>query len=637
MKQILQKAFLLVVLCTLFAFAVNAQDRFTAIEAKLKELAVTAPGLNEKVELSFNGITIQEFIRSLSESSNLNITVDGNLNIRIYNNFSNATVSDILLLLCKKYDLDIAFVGSIMSFSQYNPPPAAPPAYSARQLKISYDKATDLLSFDLSNDSLASVVKEITRISQKNVLFAQEFGNKMVSGYIQNAPFKGALDKLAFANDFRVTPTDDNYFLIEKKDAEVAGAKGSATRGDRKKSTNTPVPEGLNLKVDASGLITADAVNTPIIDILEAVSGEIKNNYFLFSEPKGNATLNIKNATYEDFLNRLLNGTDYTFKKSGDIYLIGDRNLEGLRATKLVQFKYRTAEKVIDIIPSDLKKGLDIKPFPDLNSLILSGSQPRIDELEAFMREIDRVVPVVVIEVMIVDIRDTKTVSTGIEAGLGTAPAITGGKVFPTVDLSLSSSAINNIISGINGFGAVNLGKVTPNFYLSIKALETQGVLKLRSTPKLATLNGHEAKMSIGNTEYYLETQTTIVGSVSATSQQSQNYKSVNADLSITINPMVSGDEQITMDIKVKQSSFTARISPTAPPGSITRDFQSLIRVKNEEMIILGGLEENSTNDSGSGVPLLSRIPVIKWFFSSRTNAHSKNKLTIFIKPTVIY
>ena len=54
-------------------------------------------------------------------------------------------------------------------------------------------------------------------------------------------------------------------------------------------------------------------------------------------------------------------------------------------------------------------------------------------------------------------------------------------------------------------------------------------------------------------------------------------------------------------------------------------------------MVLLGGLEEKATRESGSGVPFLSRIPVIKWFFSSRTKEKSRSKLNIFIKPTVIY
>lgn len=617
----------------------QAQDRFATIENKLKELGKETPGLNEKVELSVNGVSIQEFIRGLATSNNLNISVDAALNTKIVNNFSNVTVAEVLLFLCRKYDMDITFIGSIMSFSAYTAPVAPTAKYTPKEIKITYSKTGDLLSFDLTNDSLTAVAKELTKASGKNVVLAPDLNNKLVNGFVQNVSFKNAMERLSFANDLRITAIDDNSYQIEKKDAENVNnntrkTTGKNDKGKKAGSTNT---QDLTVKSTAKGLISVDATATPITDIIAAVSEELKNEYFLFSELKGNATLNISNATYEDFLKHLLNGTDYTFKKDSGIYLIGDRNLEGLRATQLVQLKFRTVEKIIDVIPGDLKKGVELKAFPDLNSVILSGSQPRIDEITSFLRDIDRVVPVIVIEVLIVDVSNTRTVSTGIEAGLGKDKTTTGGKVFPGVDLSFSSNSLNNIIDGINGLGIVNIGKVTPNFYLKLKALEEQGVLKLRSTPKLATLNGHEAKMSIGTTEYYLETSNNVIGSQNPQNIITQQYKSVNADLSITINPIVSGDEQITMDIKVKQSSFTARISPSAPPGTISRDFQSLIRVKNEEMIILGGLEEESSNDAVSGLPLLSRIPVLKWIFSSRTKAKGKKKLTIFIKPTVIY
>jgi type IV pilus assembly protein PilQ len=183
----------------------------------------------------------------------------------------------------------------------------------------------------------------------------------------------------------------------------------------------------------------------------------------------------------------------------------------------------------------------------------------------------------------------------------------------------------------------VNLGNVTPNFYFSLKALESRGIIKLRSTPQIATLNGNEAKLSVGQQQYYLEVSNNVIGAQNPQNIISQNYKSVNADLAITVNPSVSGDEQITLEINVKQSSFTERINPSAPPGTITRDFKSMIRVKNQEMIVLGGLEENSLNDTGSGLPLLYRIPVLKWLFGNRTKSKSNNKLTIFVRPTVLY
>lgn len=629
-KQLKKLFFVFLILATTI---VNAQqDRFTVIEEKLKELSMQTLGLNEKVELSVNGIAIQEFIRALATSNNLNVSVDPSLSAKVINNFSNVTVADVLLFLCKKYDLEVTFIGNIMSFSQYAAPPAAPAKYTPKLLNISYDKTTDLLSLDLSNDSLAMVVKELTKLSQKNVMFSAGLAGKKVSGYIQNMLFNSALENFAFANELKVTLTEDNFYLIEKMDAEAPNKKSNSSG----QNSHSGKP-GLNVKADENKLVSVDAVNMPIADILAEVSNELKISYVLFTEPKGNISLTVKNATNDEFLNYLFNNTEYTFKKEGDIYLIGDRNIEGIRGTKVVSLKYRTVEKVIDFIPADLKKDVDIKTFNDQNSLILCGSKPRMDELEAFIRDIDRVVPVISIEVLIVDIRNMHALATGIKAGLGTAPTKTGGTVFPELNLNLGANSINSIVDGVNGLGIVNLGKVTPNFYLSLQLMEQNGTIKINSTPLLSTLNGHEAKMNIGETRYYLEQNSNVIATTSTTTQNTQVYKPLNAEFAMTINPIVSGDEQITMEITVKQSSFTTQTGTNGPYGTSSRNFQSLIRVKNQEMIMLGGLDDESQDESASGVPILSRIPIIKWFFSSRSKKKNKSKLTIFIKPTVIY
>lgn len=627
--------FLLLLLSTAF-FAQTQTDRFATIENKLKEIAAVSPGLNEKVELSVNGVSIQEFIRGLATTNNLNVSIDANLTAKVYNNFSNVTVSDVLLFLVKKYDLDVTFVGNIISFTQFTAPPPVVQTitYVPKAIKIAYDKTGNLLTMDLNQDSLARVAKEITRISDKNVLFSPDLTGKMVSGYIQNMPFNSAIDKFAFANDLKVTPTSDNFYLLEKSDAAPSTGTKQLKNGNVRSNMNAG---NFDLKADG-GKLTVEAVNTSIADILAAASKELQINYFLFTEIKGNATLNIKQESFDNFLNHLFNGTDYSFQKDGDIYLIGERAQEGLRSTKVISLKYRTVEKVVDFIPADLKKGVEVKAFNDQNSLIVSGSLRRIEEIQTFLRDIDRIVPVISIEVMIVDVNRSHAVSTGISAGLKEKPTPTGGDVFPSLNLKLGSGAINSIISGINGIGIVNLGKVTPNFYVSLQLLEQNGDVKINSTPLLSTLNGNEAKMSIGETRYYRENNTNTITTQSTTTVQSIVYKPLEAKFSMSINPIVSGDEQITLDISVTQSTFTNQSGPEGSPyNTSSREFKSLIRVKNQEMIMLGGLDNESKNETASGLPVLSRIPIIKWIFSSRQKSKSKSKLTIFIKPTVIY
>lgn len=628
-------------LFTLFTISINAQDRFDILEQKLIEVGKISPGINEKVDLSINGVTIQEFISAVGVQNHLNVNIDPTIEGKVTNNFSKVSALEIFMFLCKTHNLDINFVGPILSFVKYTAPVNVPKSI-AKKIDVSYVSISDLLSFDFKNDTLSNAAKEITKLTGKNIIFSPDLTGKIVSGFVQNSPFNSAIEKLAFANDMKVTITPDKFYVLEKK--AIAPNANNQNGGQTNNATSNfnltnQTVKNTNVLVK-DDLITVDGQNIPISDLVNSVSKELNINYFLFNELKGSATLKINDATYEDFLKLLFNGTDFTFKKEGDIYLLGDRNLEGLRQSKLITLKNRTIEKVIDFIPVDLKKGIDIKVFEDLNGLIVSGSQPRINELEAFIRQIDLVVPLVHIEVIIADVRKSNTISTGIAAGLGTKPAAqTNGSLLPQIDLSLNSTTINNLISGINGLGIINLGSVTPNFYLTLKALEEQGALKVRSTPQIATLNGHEAKLTVGKTEYYLEVQNNLVNNLTANTNvlQSQQYKAVNADLAITIDPQVSGDEQITMTINVKQSSFTERISTTAPPGTINRDFQSLVRVKNGEMIMLGGLEENSTNNSGRGLPLISRIPVLKWIFGNRTKSKSENKLTIFIKPTIIY
>lgn len=622
-----------------FCFAAKSQDRFAILEQKLIEVGKSSPGLNEKVDLSINGATIQEYIRLIGVNNNLNVTVDPSIDVKIANNFSKVSALEVFMFLCKNYNLDINFVGPIMSFVKYTPPVSPVKVATAKKINVNYEPITGLLSFDLQNDTFSVAAKEITKQSGKNIIFSPDLAGKIVSGFVQSSPLNSALEKLAFANDMKISVTPDNFYIFEKK-VPVLDSKNNTTLNNTNTSnfglTNT---KNSNFLVK-DGLISVDAQNILISDLVNSVSKELNKEYFLFNELKGNTTLKLIESSYDDFLKLLFNGTDFTFKKEGEIYLFGDRNLEGLRQSKLITLKNRTIEKVLEFIPAELKKGVDIKTFSDLNGLIVSGSQPRINELEAFLRQIDLVVPLIHIEVIIADVRKSNTVTTGISAGLGTKPApATSGGLLPQVDLALNANTINALLSGVSGLGIINLGSVTPNFYLTIKALEEQGALKIRSTPQIATLNGHEAKLKVGSTVYYLEVQNNVLnsGNSNPTVTQSQQYKSLDADLSITINPQVSGDEQITMSIGVTQSSFTERISETAPPGKLNRDFQSLVRVKNGEMIMLGGLEENSNSASGKGLPLISRVPVLKWIFGNRSKSKSENKLTIFIKPTIIY
>ncbi|HEX3008692.1 MAG TPA: type II and III secretion system protein, partial [Bacteroidales bacterium] len=408
------------------------------------------------------------------------------------------------------------------------------------------------------------------------------------------------------------------------------------TGSSPRKQVNEGSGSGLEIKrlQGDSVFISADKVS--LEEIIIAVADELKADYFFSAPVQGDATFKINAISFPALLDFIFHGTNYSYQRINRIYLIGDNKEHDMKDFRMIQMQNRPVTKIIESVPAELTRDLDIKEFPELNSLLVGGITGRIQTLENFLKSIDQVVPVILIEVMIIDIKKSYAISTGIEAGLGDKPATTKGKVFPAVDMTFGAQSINNLLNSFNGFGSVKIGKVTPNFYLNLKAMENDGIINIRSTPKLSTLNGHEANMSIGNKEYYLEENSNIYGSLSTQQSITRVYKPVEAKLSVKIKPVVSGDDQITLEIEVVQGDFTDRISTYAPPGEISREFKSLIRVKNQEMVLLGGLEEKRDSNTGSGVPFLARIPIIKWLFSSNSKEDSKTKLNIFIKPTII-
>jgi type IV pilus assembly protein PilQ len=626
--------FLLTLLITVVYFHkdIAGQDRIMSIENELKILVSEVKGLDDDVELTASKLPVQELLRDLANLNELNLYIAPDIQGTITNNFTGVSALDVLVFLCEEYDLDIKVSGTIISILNYKPPEVP---LEIKKLNILYDTIAGLITVDLKNDTLQKVSKELTKITGTNIIVSQEVKDKLMSGYIQNASLNDLLTGLAFTNKLTIIDKGEYFYIEDEKIQSTADNNQKMNQTNKKKQGTGS--GSFYYKAENFNTISVDAIGTSIMDIINEVSRTLNINFFILDDISETITVNLNKVSYDELLDKILNGTNFTYTKDQNIYLIGERQTENLRLTKIIQLQNRSASKIIESIPQGIKKDVELFEFLDLNSIILSGSRLRIDEIEKYLKEIDRVVPVILIEVIIVNYKKGFSVETGISAGLTKEPVETEGSIIP-VDITLSSSTINSILSSFNGGGMVNLGRISPNFYISLKALETEGVVKVRSTPKLSTLNGHEASMVIGKTEYYLEETSQIFANQTTTQEKIRQFKPVNADFKLTILPIVSGDDQITLDISVEQSSFTGtKLAPDAPPDQVNRNFKSLIRIRNEEMILLGGLDDKTYESSGSGVPFLSRIPIIRWFFSSRKKSKSEDKLNIFIKPTVIF
>lgn len=602
-------------------------ERIAQVRARLDTLILRDTTYLSEVDLSVGQVSLSELLRSVAQVGGVNLSVQDGANLLVSCNFSRARIADLILFLCEQYGLDIRVVGNIVSIFPYQAPIAPPPVPS-----IVYNRADSTLSYDLIAVPLQDVARRLTDSSGVNLIVPQTLYDRPISGYVSSMPFSEALSVLAEINKLEVAPVKGSGAWMFAEPIPVGGGQPSTVQNYVRRRQFAPA----QLAIDSMGRITAMIDRGNIYDIILDVCEQLKLDYFFITPVNAQTCIYMKNTDVKTLFDLLLTGTAYTYYEEGGVYMFGEAKREGLFSTRIIPMRYRTVDKLIDVIPENLKKGVQIAAFGDLNSMIASGDQRHVARVEQFLHEIDKTVPLITIEVMIVDASKDVILEAGLGLGVGTSPTQTSGTLSPGIDMTLGSGAVNNLVDKVNGLGIIRLGKVTPNFYASLKAMEENGTIELRSTPKLSTLNGHEAVLSSGEMQYYKETNNTYMGTQNPVQSTSYVWKSVEANMTLSITPYVSEDGHITMTIDLSQSEFTDRTEKEAPPGTTTRSFRSMVRVRNEEMVLLGGIDRQSHEKSSQGLPFIARIPVLKWIFGMHKNNKQERRLNVFIKPTVI-
>lgn len=596
--------------------------RLAGIKCKLDKLVIHDNTYLNEVDISTSSISLSDMLQAIAKANAVNISINDGNNIIVSSNFSKARISDILYFVCSEYDLDIEIIGNIVSVYPYKPIVAIQP------FTVVYDSLLNKISYDILNHKLVDVAKDISDKSGKNIIIPQHLYSKEISGYLTKVDFEDAILTLATTNDLILEVNENDIWTMIDNQQNTENRQRYVRR--RKFSKE-------QLVIDSSGLITANITNGNAYDIILDICDKLKLNFHFISPINYQTSLFVSDATVETLFNVIFTGTECSYYFENNIYMFGMQSEKAnINTTDIFQMKYRTITKVVEIIPLTIKKGVEVNVFPDLNSIIISGDSKQVSRIKQFLTSIDKSVPLITMEIIIVDVSKGFTTEVGLEMGYGNKPTETTGTLSPGINMQYGASSINRLINSFNGFGNVNLGTVSSNFYLNLKLMEDAGDIKLRSTPKLSTLNGHQATLTSGEKRYYKEVQSNFIGTQNPVQSESFTWQSVEANLIIKITPLVSLDNQITLDVDIEQSEFTAREEKEAPPGTATRKFKSIIRVLNGEMILLGGLERNSDEISSSGLPFLARIPVLRWLFGSSKKSKTTQKLSIFIKPTII-
>jgi general secretion pathway protein D len=225
---------------------------------------------------------------------------------------------------------------------------------------------------------------------------------------------------------------------------------------------------------------------------------------------------------------------------------------------------------------------------------------------------------------------------TGTTAGRGVV-AVTGNTPFLNFNNLLSQNEVTQIAvggaSGLSGFFTAGNA-----FDAIVTALETTNKFRVVSRPVLFTSNNKKAVIASGE-EIAIPTtiQSGFSGGVNnnLVTNSSIQYKTVA--LTLEVLPLINADREVSMDIvqKIDEQSGTDIIDNNEIPRIATRVLQTNVSVPNGATLVLGGLIKNTYRKNTSGIPWISKVPLIGPLFRSTNSGKTREELVILIRPEV--
>ena len=175
-----------------------------------------------------------------------------------------------------------------------------------------------------------------------------------------------------------------------------------------------------------------------------------------------------------------------------------------------------------------------------------------------------------------------------------------------------------------------------------VKFLSTQGDVKSISSPRVMTLNNQPALISVGRELFYkIQSTTTAGGSGGAVAAQGDSVSSVFAGILLDITPEIDTNGYITLKINPSISDTVETVTSdgtarTIPPDLIRRQIASVIKVKDGEHAILGGLISSKTGFKDNKVPLLGDMPLVGSLFKRQEKINTVEELVLIITPHIV-
>jgi MSHA biogenesis protein MshL len=298
---------------------------------------------------------------------------------------------------------------------------------------------------------------------------------------------------------------------------------------------------------------------------------------------------------------------------------------------------WREVREVVAMMVGD-EKGNSVVVNPQASLLVVRAKSADQENVARFLEQAQsNLQRQVILETKILEVQ----LSAGFQAG------IQWNDLGGDVSSGLAGAALNGP-AGIGGVfsGALSLG----SFSGLIQLLETQGQVRVLSSPRISTLNNQKAVIKVGTDEFFV-TDVSSSGSTSTVAGVTEPTQDVTltpffSGISLDVTPQIDQNDMVTLHVRPTVSRVVDQnkiISlgegkdlnlPLAL--STTRQSDSIVRARSGQVVVIGGLLQNSNENSDAQIPWASHLPIIGNLFKQQRKTLLKSELVILMRPQVV-
>src|SRR5438094_314988 len=290
-----------------------------------------------------------------------------------------------------------------------------------------------------------------------------------------------------------------------------------------------------------------------------------------------------------------------------------------------------------------------IQPLPSQGALVVRGTPDQIALAEKLVGDLDKARSEVIVDVAVMQVSRDKARTLGINPPTSatvalqnnintTTPTTTGGTTTTTGNTGSTSGSANQI--NLNRLGNLNATDFTVTINpATATALFNDSTTKIIQNPQIRAVDGQKASLKIGDrVPVATGSFQPGIGGVGINPLVNTQFQYLDVGVNIDITPRVHAAREVTLKISMDISNVTGQsnIGGISQPIIGQRKIEHEIRLKEGEVNLLGGMLEDSTTKSLSGIPGLSQIPILRYLFGQTNTEHRENEIVFALIPHIV-